>query len=389
MNNWIPFIMSIICFVSCSQNNQENRSLQTEQEKYIETELVNYFKYENFSERNISKDSLYYTEFEDSNFVLSIHDTLSDFIVEHTTIQNPFYNKKYELSEHERTRIKNYPKSYSVIYSNHIISLLENGRLACFNLINYDRNLDFESKINTKKFDYHWLINGKLTTQVGDSFFIWEDAQWIKLEKEYPFKNKPILFSDEEFIVFSDCFGEWGGSIYFYEIQTEKVYYENSTCANTVWKTINGYQVLSNLTHGGGSTNIMQIPDPTKLYEIAADKIGVSNNYQIVDSTLQSRFTTKTLDIYGGLLYARFGYYRDDIFLGEVENLFFLCKITNNNLRIIYPFFREDFFSHDPITQKYGDYYLMNRTFYGKGLNREVGFLLFKDNRLQSISWNE
>lgn len=133
----------------------------------------------------------------------------------------------------------------------------------------------------------------------------------------------------------------------------------------------------------------MQIPDPTKLHEIAADKIGVSNNYQVVDSILQSRFTTKTLDIYGGLLYARFGYYRDDIFLGEVENLFFLCKITNNNLRIIYPFFREDFFSHDPITQKYGDYYLMNRTFYGKGLNREVGFLLFKDNRLQSISWNE
>ncbi len=377
-----PFYFSII---SCGQS--QPKEAQDELEQLVERELVNYFDNDNYSNGNVSRDSLYYTDFEDGNYLLSISDNLIHFNFEQKTIENPYFDIKYEDADDERENVKNYPKSYSVIYFNHLISLFENGKFACFNLINFERNLDFENRINTKKFDYHWIIDGNLIAQEGSKFYVWEDSKWIQIKKKYPFSNTPILYDDSEFIIYGNCNGEFGGTIYFYEIDTEKIYFTEATCGNTVWKTGEGYHLLSNLGHMMGSTNMETISNPRNLTEFYLDSIGLitkgggfANN---------SKYIIKNFDFFDLQFFSKFNYKNEDLYLGYVKNLPFIGKVQGNNIQIVYSFIHNEFYTHDPITRQYGDYILINLNFYGIGLNREVSNLLIHKNDILKLDWNE
>lgn len=157
-SNILILLFSLYIF-SCGHKNISQTSYKSDEQKIIESNLLQYFQFENSSERKVSKDSLFYTEYEDNNFVLSIHDSILPFEYNQQTLNNPYFSEKFEDSDEKKIRVKNFPKSYSVIYFNHLISLFENGKFVCFNLKNFERNLEFEKQINTSKFDYHWLIN--------------------------------------------------------------------------------------------------------------------------------------------------------------------------------------------------------------------------------------
>jgi hypothetical protein len=388
MRIFISLFLFTIYLCSCDQKKTEKILNLSEVEKVTETKLIEYFKYD-FPDKNISRDSLFYTDFEDMNFVLSIHDTLLPFEYDQKTLNKPYFNQYFADSEVEKTRVKNFPKSYSVIYFNHLISLFENGKFACFNLINFERNQDFEKKINTQKFDYHWIINGTLTAQSGNSFYVWEDSKWTKLKKNYPFKNRPILYADGDYIVFNDCHGEWGGTVYFYEILTEQTYFTEATCSNTIWKTKEGYHVLSNLRHGDGSTDLKVISLPIQLSKLAPQHIGLTVQGEAMGYTDKSNHALKKLDLYGGMIYSRINYKNQDIYLAEEKDLIFLCKIKDHNLQIVHPFFNLDFHAHDQITRNYGDFTLMNITLWGKGLEREISNLIIQENKILRLDWNE
>ncbi len=384
--NHVLILFPIYFFItSCSQSQSKENKDETEQ--LVERELVNYFDNKDFSKGNVSRDSLYHTDFDDGNFLLSISDNLIHFNFEQKTIENPYFDIKYENADDKRENVKNYPESYSVIYFNHLISLFENGKFACFNLINFERNLDFENHINTERFDYHWIIDGNLTAQKGNKFYVWEDSKWIQTKKKYPFKNTPILYDDSQFIIYGNCNGEFGGTIYFYEIETEKIYFTEATCSNTVWKTEQGYHVLSQLGHMMGSTNMEIISNPRKLSEIEMDSIGFRTNGET--STDNSNHIIKKFDFFDLQFFSKFNYKNEDLYLGYVKSLFFVGKIQGNNIQIVYPFIHNDFYTHDPITRQYGDYTMINLNFYGTGLNREVSNLLIHKNNILKLDWNE
>lgn len=73
------------------------------------------------------------------------------------------------------------------------------------------------------------------------------------------------MFSDEKFIVYRKCSGEFGGTIYFYDRQSKETYFTESTCANTVIKRNGQYQILSHLGHMMGTSEIKIIDNPKKL----------------------------------------------------------------------------------------------------------------------------
>lgn len=74
------------------------------------------------------------------------------------------------------------------------------------------------------------------------------------------------LYQDSSFKVFATCNGEWGGTIFFKDLQTKEVYEASSTCPIVVNK-LNGYYYVTNyMGHMMGFSSVLKIPDSTKLH---------------------------------------------------------------------------------------------------------------------------
>jgi len=106
-----------------------------------------------------------------------------------------------------------FPVSYTVIYKDRIISLFQSGLFACHSIETMQRDLSFEEKINSKKFDYHWLIDNKLVGLSQERYYyLNSDDKWIEYKENIPLLNQPKLFEDDKYIAFCDWGGEFGGT---------------------------------------------------------------------------------------------------------------------------------------------------------------------------------
>jgi hypothetical protein len=354
----------------------------------FERKLVDHFQKQAWRKVTVSKDSLYLSPYK-KKFKVSVSDNYIEFDTNHIVIKNPYFSDKYENSEVEKNNVKNFPKSFSVIYENSLISLFENGKFACLNLNNFKRNSKLEDKLNTKKFDYHWIIDDKLCGLSGNSIFLWNGSEWIKSKNNFPLKNHPKLFEDDRFIVFGDCFGEWGGTIYFFEKSTFKTFFTESTCANSVIKNVNGYDVLAHLGHRNGFTEVKTIPDPTKLTLALPNEIGKTFKGQAIGYMDKSNAFKKKIDFYGIQIFSSFSFKDKILYIVYLSDLTFIAEIKDNEIEIVNPLFFNDLYTDDPITNKYGDFILMNLDHYSTGLDREISVLIIDGNKITKLDWNE
>ena len=360
---------------------------QSEQLKF-EKKLVEHFQKQTWEDVVVTRDSLYSSPFKEK-FNVSVSDNYIEFDTTHLVIKNPYFSDKYDDAEEEKDYVKNFPKSFSVIYEHSLVTLFENGKFTCFKLENFERNTELENKLNTKKFKYHWIIDNQLGGLSGNSIFLWNGNKWTKFKENFPLKNQPKLFEDDQFIVYGECFGEWGGTVYFFEKSTSKTFFAESTCANSIIKNSNGYNVLAHLGHGGGSAEIKTIPDPTKLTLAKPNEIGKSVNGEALGYTDKSGAFEKKLDFYGVQIFSSFNYQDKVLYVVHLSELTFIAEIKNNEIEIVNPLFFTDIYTHDPITKKYGKYTLMNLDHYGTGLNREISVLIIEGNKITKLDWNE
>jgi len=371
----LSFGISISTF---AQNKQLN----------FERKLVEYFQKKTWEKVSITRDSLYLSPYKEK-FKVSVSDSYIEFATSHIVIKNPYFSDKFENAEEEKNNTKNFPRSFSAIYQNSLVSLFENGKFACFNLDNFERNTKLEEKLNTKRFKYHWIINNQLGGLSGNSIFVWNGNKWTKPKDNFPLKNQPKLFEDEQFIVFGDCFGEWGGTVYFFEKSTSKTFFTESTCANSVIKNANGYNVLAHLGHGSGSTEVKAIPDPTKLTFVKPNEIGKTANGQAMGYIDKSNAFKKIFDFYGVQIFSSFNYLDKVLYIVHLSDLTFIAEIKNNEIKIVNHLFFNDLYTHDPITNKYGNFTLMNLDHYGTGLKREISVLIINGNKITQLDWND
>ena len=357
----------------------------------FETKFIKHFKehYTNDSTFIIDKNLLFKTSFESDNFTLSISEEKINFTTEAIVLKNPYYSEEYDESDNDYDYIKNYPKSYSVIFENNVISLFENGKFACYDIISFERNIQLENKLNLKKFKHHWIIDKKLMAQSGNSKFIWNNEEWIKLKESNPLKKQTKLYYDSEFIVYSDCFGEWGGTIYFYERSTSKIYFTESTCSNTVIKSDKGYEVLAHLGHMSGSSEIKIVADPRKLTLLKNKHKSRNKNGEALGYSDKSNASVKSFDLYDIQIYSLFHHNKQKLHIINVADLTFIAKINNNQIEIVHPLFFNDIYTHNPVTTQYEDATLVNLDFYGTALEREVSLLLILKDKIVKIDWNE
>jgi hypothetical protein len=380
MMNKLLYILLISGFSisAFAQNKQLN----------FEKKLIEYFQKKNWDDDVITRDSLYRSPFKEK-FNVSVSNSYIEFDTTHIVIRNPYFSDKYEDAEEDKDYVKNFPKSFSVIYENSLISLFENGKFVCFRLDNFGRDTILENKLNIKKFKYHWIINSQLGGLSGSSIYLWNGNKWTKSKDSFPIKSQPKLFEDDKFIVYGDCHGEWGGTVYFFEKSTSKTFFTESTCANSVIKDTNGYNVLAHLGHGGGSAEIKTIADPTKLTIAKPNEIGRIVNGAALGYIDKSNAFKKKLDFCGVQIFSSFNSRGKVLYIVHLSDLTFIAEIKNNEIEIVNPLFFSDLYTHDPITNNYGNYTLMNLDHYGTGLYREVSVLIINGNKITKLDWNE
>lgn len=372
-------IFILFSFAICSQTNAQNFD-----------KLIEHFKNNNFigfeiiPKDSIRENSLYKSE----DFNVSISENPIQIELDTLVLENPYYTDDFDDWDDNYI---NFPKSQSVIYENKLITLFGNGKFVCYNLNSYQRNQNFEKKLNTKKFKYHWLLDGKLygftKSFIFGGLFQWTGEKWKRAEIENPVKEQPILFSDEEFIVYRKCSGEFGGTIYFYDIKSKETYYTESTCSNTVAKKNGKYHILAHLGHMMGTSEIKIIPEPRKL-----DKAN-SKQLNIEDGNLgyqgNSNAFSKPLDLYGIQLFSNFKIKDRQVFLVNFNERTFLAEIDKKEIKIVNPLFDNDKYTHDPITTTYGKYTLISMDHYGTALDREVSVMIIENDKITLIDWNE
>ncbi len=335
---------------------------------------------------SITWNSLYKTK----DFNVSISKKPIQFEIDQRIIKNPFFSENF--NDYDNNYI-NYPVSYSTIYDNKLISLFRNGRFVVHELEEYNRDTNFEDSLNTKKFSYHWVIDGKLYARSKNWIFsrlmVWSKGEWEKADINLPVKNQPVFFDDAEFIVFNDCFGEWGGTVYFYDRKTEDIFFTESTCSNSVYTEEGNYKVLAHLGHMIGFSELKSIEEPTKLTKAKKSEVSKTKNGEALGFTDESNGYEKSIDLYGVQLLSTFTFNERQVYLTHLNELTFLSEIQDSVIQIVHPLFDNDLYTHNPITKIFGNYTLINLGSWGTARDREVSVIIIEQNKITKLDWNE
>jgi hypothetical protein len=373
------YILTFSLLVSTAFGQVENVSFDK-----IEAKFKNSLR-DPFSGRkndSVSTNSLYKTD----QFNVLISEQPIAFDTFHLVLQNPYYTD--DFNDYDNNYI-NYPVSYSVVYDMKLISLFRNGKFVCHNLDNMQRDLNLERLLNTKKFKYHWIINDKLSALAGGIIYTWSNNKWIELASHFPLEKQPKLFEDNEFIVFGDCHGEWGGTVYFFDKTSKETYFTESTCTNSVFARDGRYFVLAHLGHGAGSTEIKSISDPRRLTRAKKSEVNNSKDGQALGYTDKSQAYQKLFDLYGIQIFSTFKYKDRQLYIIHLNELTFLAEIKGSEIQIVHPLFDNDIYTHNPVTSVYDSLILMNLDFYGTALDKEISVIIIDQNKIIKVDWNE
>jgi hypothetical protein len=205
------------------------------------------------------------------------------------------------------------------------------------------------------------LIAGNyINDTTAQIYYLDQNQKWqptTKMQSDKPF------FEDERFIVRTCCLGEFGGAIFFTDKQSNRIYSCPSTCAVIINKINGSYYITNTLAHMGGSTEILKIEDPTKLYELKADSLKNSCNWYMhfvthVDGYASMKKceigTQKMLDTIGVLTITSFIYNNQLYHINTDFEKTFISKIQSDSLLIIDCIFNKPLWSYEPESRKYG-----------------------------------
>lgn len=357
-------IFMILCFTSCSFQTK------TESGNSINFDWIKkHFNARNYSNEKFEPPLIYKAE---------------DFQIEISDNPIPFEISNIELKKMD----DKFPISYSVIYQDKLISLFEPGSFICHNISTMNRDYEFEKKINTKRFQYHWLLDNKLVGLCkGKYYSLDSESNWINCSFPVPFTHQPKLFEDDSYISFCDTHGEWGGTVYFFDKVSKKIYFTEATCANSILKKDMKYYVLSHLGHMMGSSELKEIKNPDKLSIVDIKNINKTVDGRALGYTDKSHASKFVFSWSGIQIFSSFIYQNRTLYIVLCEDVTFLAEIENNIIRIVNPLFNTELYTHDPITNLYGNAILMNLDFYGLGGEREIACIIIKDNKFTKLEW--
>jgi hypothetical protein len=313
---------------------------------------------------------------ENEDYRLQISDQKISLEKQHFILKNPFSKVKY-------------PMSYSILYKGKLIVLFDPGRFACFDL-DFKRDPEVEDALNTMHFDRHWLIGEDFVARSEGKDYLWNGKFWAKYNEPVPMGGRPKLFEDEFYIMYSDCRGEFGGTIYFYEKKTGTTYYTSASCPRSILTHEDGYLITASSMN---SFNSIYIKDPSMLSNLKdtptiARRTGPHENLGYYDS---SNHAVHVKDFFWLEAFATLKNGEKTFHILNWREFTFLAELNGNEVTIVNPLFLDhQIYTHHPVTTAYNNgVIVVNLDFYGIGGDREVGLLILKDNVLVKVDWNE
>lgn len=183
--------------------------------------------------------------------------------------------------------------------------------------------------------------------------------------------NNNFLFEDTLYIITKECYGEFGGTIIFENKITKKKYATSSVCAVIVNKFNDKYYVTSSLNHIEGSTEIIEIEDPSKL-----DYYDSSNNFEYSDKGKRV-----LLDTSGIVILVSF-FYKDEFYhILNDYNKVYLSKMSNDKVEIIDTIIDKKIYSNNEEIYRTKDNHLI---VFLPGIN-EYGYIEIYENKIDVV----
>ncbi len=283
-----------------------------------------------------------------------------------------------------------YPVSNSIIFKHNLVSLFENGNFVCHFLPTLKRNIYLEKILNVMSFQNYWLIEGRLVASANDQLYRLNDKnRWEIFDDIFPLKNRPKLFEDKNYIAFSDCRGEFGGYVYFYNKKNKRLYFTFAQCANCIVEKESKYFVLSNLAHMAGYSYLKEIANPDHLTSVSIDSINKRNS-KYGNGYIDTSKVSKSIFSFSAIQFLSFfNLNQRFVYLTNWHDRTFLAEAKDTTVSIINPLFNDNFFSYHPFTNQYGNITLINLPFYKHNKMREVAIMVIDQKRITRVYWNE
>lgn len=184
------------------------------------------------------------------------------------------------------------------------------------------------------------------------------------------------FFENENYIVDSECRGEFGGRIYFKDKKNGQINFCASTCSVIINKIDNSYYLTTSLRHGTGSYGLYEISNPKDLTEKENDTIRYNKYDELIGLKPLSVDWHKTIllsFVYKSKLY--------HIVSGNEET--YLAERVNSKLMKIQTLIDREIYSIENETRKTKDnhYYAI---FYSKG---KQGYIEVYDNNIKITTY--
>ncbi|MDB5132854.1 MAG: hypothetical protein JWR02_2603 [Mucilaginibacter sp.] len=272
-----------------------------------------------------------------------------------------------------------------VLFKNNFYCLESNSQVL---VINTSKNqVDYSYKDNSKevKLESLYLVNDSLigVSRFNTYYLEPKNHKWIFLkERRKAYPGYPI-FEDDEYFITSTCSGEWGGTIYFLNKKTKKIYKSACTCAVNVIKENNKYNVTASLAHMSGFTNIFEVENPMLLVrhheDINRKKIGYVGD----NESRSKKGTNQIIDSVGVETLASFKYNSKIYYLVEKHGAVYLDYINNKKLTVVDDLTNLNIQGNYPVNR-----YCSGKSIYTYKNDKNTGFVLIGDGLLTFYSFD-
>jgi hypothetical protein len=203
--------------------------------------------------------------------------------------------------------------SSAVYYDGHIICLQEDSKIFVLDTV-FNRVDSLTAQFSKLKVQFLHAYNDTILLLTGKDIFYLDKGFVLKKYNNRPFKYRLPFYNDSTYYIYGCSAGEWGGSVFFWDKKTNKIYSYPATGIQQVLKFKDNYIVSSFLAHMGGFSDYLSIKDPTKLYELKDERQKTFCNWWSVDSLknlnlvdtitppgvkyYEDEFTTRTLTVF-------------------------------------------------------------------------------------------
>lgn len=310
----------------------------------------------------------------------------------------------------------------TVLCNDKFVTLKSNGEFICLNTSDFNTDTINTNKLNKKKCSsFYQMYDSLIVVENDRDYFVNSDFEFIPYDRnKYSFYKSDTttnynnngqkfidpLYCDSNFVIAQFCAGEFGGTLYFFDLKDNKEYYCPATCATAVNKIEDKYIVTNSLAHMDGSSEVLEITKPKSLIELDFDTVKYWGNFwysSVWDGQSLERYDSlinmirgenkQILDTVGVLIYTSFKYqkgifhiYRSTgIYYDTIPNPcdLYIGKIENNKLIAVDSLCDVEIFTYNPQNRVYNEWTLYSYNFRGKN----TGFIAIKDNTINMIEF--